>query len=51
LIREGIQHVTQDDDGLDMQAVIGTDLGAGKGPRDLSTNRKRLSGYGRTRNR
>jgi hypothetical protein len=51
LIREGIQHVTQDDDGLDMQAVVGADLGVGRGPRDLSTNRKRLSGYGRTRNR
>lgn len=51
LIREGIEHVTGDVDGLDMQAAIGTDVGAGKGPGDLSTNRKRLSGYGRTRTR
>lgn len=43
--------VTGDVDGLDMQAVIGADVGAGKGPSDLSTNRKRLSGYGRTRTR
>jgi hypothetical protein len=51
LIREGIEQVTRDDDGLDMQALIGPDLGAGKGPRDLSTSRKRMSGYGRTRHR
>jgi hypothetical protein len=51
LILEAIQHVTRDDDGLDMQSVIGADLGVGKGPPDRSTNRKRLSGYGRTRNR
>jgi hypothetical protein len=51
LIREGIRHVTSDDDGLDMQAVIGADLGTAQGPRDLSSNRKRLSGYGRTRDR
>ena len=49
LIREGIEQVTADEDGLDMKAVIGADVGAGKGPSDLSTNRKRLSGYGRTR--
>lgn len=51
LIREAIQYVTRDDDGIDMQALIGKDFGVVKGPRDLSTNRKRLSGYGRTRNR
>jgi hypothetical protein len=51
LIREGIAQVTGDADGLDMQDAIGADLGAGNGPRDLSTNRKRLSGYGRTRHR
>lgn len=51
LIREGINHVTCDAGGVDMQAAIGADLGAGEGPSDLSTNRKRLSGYGRTRNR
>jgi predicted DNA-binding protein len=51
LIREGIEQVTADVDGLDMQAVIGADVGSGNGPGDLSTNRKRLSGYGRTRAR
>jgi hypothetical protein len=51
LIREGIEQVTGNVDGLDMQAVIGADVGAGAGPSDLSTNRKRLSGYGRTRTR
>jgi len=51
LIREGIEQVTRDGDGLNMQAVIGADVGVGKGPRDLSTNRRRLSGYGRTRHR
>lgn len=51
LIREGIEQVTRDDEGLDMQALIGPDLGAGKGPRDLSTSRKQMSGYGRTRHR
>jgi hypothetical protein len=51
LIREGIEQVTGDPDGLDMQAAIGADIGAGKGPSDLSANRKRLSGYGRTRTR
>lgn len=51
LIRAGIEQVTREDDGLDMQALLGNDLGAGKGPRDLSTNRKRMSGYGRTRHR
>jgi hypothetical protein len=49
LIREGIEQVTGSIDGLDMQAAIGADVGAGAGPSDLSTNRKRLSGYGRTR--
>ncbi|HWA73319.1 MAG TPA: CopG family transcriptional regulator [Polyangiaceae bacterium] len=51
LIRQGIEQVTRDDDGLNMQSIIGADVGAGSGPRDLSTSRKRMSGYGRTRNR
>jgi hypothetical protein len=51
LIRQGIEQVTRDDDGLNMQSIIGADVGAGNGPRDLSTSRKRMSGYGRTRNR
>jgi hypothetical protein len=53
LIREGIQKVTQEDenDGFDMQAMIGPDLGIGQGPRDLSSNRKHRVAYGRSRNR
>jgi hypothetical protein len=51
LIREGIERVTREDEGLDMLALIGDDLGIGRGPQDLSTNRQRLSGYGRTRHR
>jgi len=45
LIREGIALVTAADAGLDMQSLIGPDIGIGKGPIDLSSNRKRLSGY------
>jgi hypothetical protein len=51
LIREGIQRVLATEEGLDMAALIGPDVGAGRGPRDLSSNRSRLSGYGRSRNR
>jgi hypothetical protein len=51
LIREGIEKVTQGDQGLDMQALIGPDLGIGRGPRDLSSARKHLGGYGRPRHR
>ena len=51
LIREGVQRVIQDEPGLDMQALVGSDLGVGEGPRDLPHNRKRLSGYGRSRHR
>jgi len=51
LIREGVQRVIRDEPGLDMQALIGSDIGVGEGPRDLSHNRKRLSEYGRSRHR
>lgn len=51
LIREGIEHVAGEDQGLDMVALIGPDLGVGRGPGDLSTNRKRMAGYGRSRHR
>lgn len=51
LIREGIEKVTQEEDGLDMLALIGPDIGVAHGPVDLSSSRKRLGGYGRTRNR
>jgi hypothetical protein len=51
IIREGIEKVTEADEGLDMQTLIGADIGIGRGPSDLSTNRKRLTGYGRSRHR
>ena len=51
LIREGIAIIAQGDKGLDMQALIGKDIGAGVGASDLSHDRKRLAGYGRSRNR
>ncbi len=51
LIREGIQRVLDGEPGLDMDAIIGPDIGVGRGPRDLSSNRKRLAGYGRSRHR
>jgi hypothetical protein len=51
LIREGIQRVVETEDGLDMAALIGSDVGVGRGPRDLSKNRRRLDGYGRSRHR
>lgn len=51
LIREGIQRVLESDEGLDMAALLGPDVGVGRGPRDLSHNRERLSGYGRSRHR
>ena len=51
LIRKGIELVTREDDGLDMMALIGPGLGIGHGPGDLSTNRKHMTGYGRSRNR
>jgi hypothetical protein len=51
LIREGIERVTSGEDGVDMQALIGADLGVGRGPRDLSSNRAHYRGYGRSRDR
>jgi hypothetical protein len=51
LIREGIQKVTEGNDGLDMQALLGSDLGVGRGPRDLSSSKKYRAGYGRSRHR
>lgn len=51
LIRAGIEAVVSDRDGLDMEALIGPDLGVGHGPRDLSSARKHLAGYGRARRR
>jgi hypothetical protein len=51
LIREGIEQVTRKNDGYDMQALIGSDLGVGRGPRDLARNKARRAGYGRSRHR
>jgi hypothetical protein len=51
LIRRGIEIVVRADDGLDMHELLGADIGVGRGPKDLSSNRRRLSGYGRSRNR
>ena len=51
LIREGIERVLPTEEGLDMTALIGPDVGVGRGPVDLSSNRKRLGGYGRARHR
>ncbi|HEX6273329.1 MAG TPA: ribbon-helix-helix protein, CopG family [Polyangiaceae bacterium] len=51
LIRQGIEAVLRDDDGVDMQKALAADLGVGRGPKDLSSNRKRLAGYGRSRHR
>jgi hypothetical protein len=51
LIRKGIETVVRGDDGLDMQDLLRADIGVGRGPKDLSSNRRRLAGYGRSRNR
>jgi hypothetical protein len=49
LIREGIERVTAEDGGYDMQAMIGPDIGIGHGPRDLASNKAHRTGYGRSR--
>ena len=51
LIREGIEIVTRGDSGLDMTALIGTDIGAFRGPSDLSNGKAHREGYGRSRHR
>jgi hypothetical protein len=51
LIREGIARILEADPGLDMKALIAPDLGVGEAPRDLSSSRRRMAGYGRTRHR
>ena len=51
LIRRGIETVVREDDGIDMQKLLGPDVGVGRGPKDLSSNRRRLAGYGRSRHR
>ena len=51
LIRRGIDAVTRGEDGVDMMELIGSGIGIGRGPGDLSTNRKYRAGYGRSRHR
>jgi hypothetical protein len=51
LIREGIALVIEDGGGLDMQRLIGTDVGVGSGPPGLSQDRRFLAGYGSSRDR
>ena len=52
LIREGIEHVTDTEEGIDMFAAIGADFGIGRGgPPDLSSNKKHMKGFGRSQNR
>lgn len=51
LIREGIERVTGEDEGIDMVAALGDGIGIGKGgPPDLSSNREHMRGFGRSRN-
>ena len=51
LIREGLERQLGHMEGLDMLALLGPELGVGRGPVDLSSSRQRMSGYGRTRHR
>lgn len=51
LMREGLERQLNRMAGLDMLSLLGPDLGVGRGPADLSSNRKRMAGYGRTRHR
>lgn len=51
LIREGIESVTREDAGIDMAVLVGPDVGAFRGPSDLSANKSYRNGYGRSRHR
>ena len=51
LIREGIERVIGDGQGMDMARLLGADIGVGNGPADLAENRRHLAGYGRLRHR
>lgn len=51
LIREGIEHVTGKDEGIDMVAALGDGVGIVRGPGDLSWNKKYMRGFGRSRGR
>lgn len=51
LIREGIERVTSEDEGIDMVKALGDGIGIAKGgPPDLSWNKKYMRGFGRSRN-
>ena len=49
LIREGIERIIGDGQGLNMARLLGGDIGVGNGPADLAENHRHLAGYGRTR--
>lgn len=52
LIRQGLESTLNDDQGIDMAKALKGYIGAIKsGVGDLSTNRKHMAGYGRSRNR
>jgi hypothetical protein len=51
LIREAIERVTGTPDGLDMVALLGEGVGVGRGPKDLSSNRAHMTGYGTSKHR
>jgi hypothetical protein len=51
VIRQGIMKIAGEADGLDMQALLAADVGVGSGAADLSSSRKHLAGYGRSRRR
>jgi hypothetical protein len=51
LIREGIERVTSEDEGIDMVKALGDGIGIAQGPPDLSWNKKYMRGFGRSRNR
>ena len=51
LIRQGLESMLNDDQGIDMAKALKGFIGVGRGPGDLSYNRKHMAGYGRSRNR
>ena len=51
LIRQGLESMLNGDEGIDMAAALKGLIGVGRGPGDLSYNRDRMKGYGRSRNR
>ncbi len=53
LIRKSLESTLSQppDEGIDMAEAMRDFIGSVRGPRDLSTNRKHMKGYGRSRNR